>query len=95
MLIREGDALMLEGPVTFDTVPALVGAAEEHFRGGVGTVDFSRVTEIDSSAVALALEWLRQGESANVRVRFVNLPESMRNLGKLYGVADIVLPADA
>lgn len=95
MLTREGDALMLEGPVTFDTVPALVGAAEEHFHSGVGTIDFSRVAEIDSSALALALEWLRQGARANVTVRFVNLPESMRNLGKLYGVSDIVLPPGA
>ncbi|MBI2317913.1 MAG: STAS domain-containing protein [Betaproteobacteria bacterium] len=93
MLTRQGDALMLEGPVTFDSVPALVGAAEEHFRGGVSTIDFSRVTDIDSSAVALALEWLRQGARANLKVRFVNLPQSMHNLGKLYGVSEILASA--
>ena len=95
MLTRQGDTLIVEGPVTFDTVPALVGAADEHFRGGAGTIDFSRVTEIDSSAVALALEWLRQGALANVRVQFVHLPQSMQNLGKLYGVSEIVMSASA
>ncbi len=95
MLTRQGDALILDGPVTFDTVPSLVGAASEHFRGGVGTIDFSRVTEIDSSAVALALEWLRQGEAANVKIRFVHVPKSMQNLGKLYGVSEIVMSASA
>ena len=83
MIKREGDSLIVEGPVTLDSVPGLVGAAEEHFRLGVGAIDFSGVTEIDSSAVALALEWLRQGARANVRVRFVNLPESMQNLARL------------
>jgi phospholipid transport system transporter-binding protein len=95
MLKREGDSLILEGPVTLDSVPGLVGAVEEHLRSGVASIDFSGVTEIDSSAVALALEWLRQGERAKVQVRFVNLPESMLNLGKLYGVSEIVRSASA
>lgn len=93
MLTRAGDVLILEGPLTFDSVPALAGAAEEHFRGGVATIDFSRVTEVDSSALALALEWLRQAERARVKVRFVNLPQSMHNLGKLYGVSEILASA--
>ena len=95
MLKRQGNSLMLEGPVTLDSVPGLAGAAEEHLRSGVTSIDFSGVTEMDSSAVALALEWLRQGERAGVPVRLVNLPESVLNLGKLYGVSEIIRSAGA
>jgi phospholipid transport system transporter-binding protein len=90
---REGNKLVLEGAVTLDTVTGLIPVAMEHFRQGVATVDFAAVTEVDSAAVALALEWLREAQSANVVLRLVNLPESMRNLAKLYGVSDLLQPA--
>lgn len=93
MLKREGDVLVLDGPVTFDTVPALVGAAEEHLSRGARTVDFGRVTDIDSAAVALALEWLRQAASHNITLRLENLPPSMHNLAELYGVSEFLYPA--
>jgi len=94
-LRREGEVLVIEGAVTLDTVPGLISAAEEHFRQGAGVVDFGAVTEVDSAAVALALEWVRQAERANVALRLVNLPTSMQNLAKLYGVSELLQPATA
>jgi len=93
MLKREGDVLVLEGPVTFDTVPSLVGAAEEHWSEGPLTVDFGRVTDTDSAAVALALEWLRQAAGRKVTLRLRNLPTSMNKLAELYGVSEFLNPA--
>ncbi len=95
MVRREGEALMVEGAVTFDTVPGLVEAAREHLAQGVKVVDFAGVAEIDSAAVALALEWTRQARRVNVNLRFVNLPDSMHNLAKLYGVSELLQPATA
>jgi phospholipid transport system transporter-binding protein len=92
---REGDTLVVEGAVTLDTVSGLIAAAQEHFGQGVCAVDFAAVTEVDSAAVALALEWMRQAERANVVLRLVNLPESMQNLAKLYGVSELLQPATA
>ena len=94
-LRREGEVLVIEGAVTLDTVPGLISAAEEHFRQGADAVDFAAVTEVDSTAVALALEWIRQAERANVALRVVNLPASMQNLAKLYGVSELLQPANA
>ena len=51
MIRREGDSLILEGAVTLDTVPALIGAAQENLRQGVRVIDFRDVTEVDSAAV--------------------------------------------
>ena len=93
MIRRDGEALMLEGPVTFETVTGLVDAARGHLAQGVKVVDFAGVPEADSAAVALALEWLRQARRANVALRFVNLPASMQTLAKLYGVSELLQPA--
>ena len=87
--------LVLEGAVTLDTVPGLILEAEEHLRQGADAIDFSAVTEVDSAAVALALEWVRQAERANVALRLVNLPTSIQDLAKLYGVAELLQPATA
>lgn len=93
MIRREGDSLFLEGAITLDTVPGLVDAVAEHLRLGVSVVDFNGATEVDSAAVALALEWLRQAGLAGKGLRFANLPASMQNLAKLYGVSELLQPA--
>ena len=93
MIRREGDSLLLEGAITLDTVPGLVDAVAEHLRQGVSVVDFNAVTEVDSAAVALALEWLRQAGRAGKGLRLANLPASMQNLAKLYGVSELLQSA--
>jgi len=92
---REGDSLILEGPVTLNTVPGLVGLAEEHLRQGARVVDFRNVTEVDSAAVALALEWLRRAAESKTGLHLVNLPAAMQNLAKLYGVSELLQPASS
>ena len=87
---NDGNAVLLEGPLTIDTVPGLVEQIRQQVRRGVTQVDFSRVTDIDSAAVALALEWRRQSSAANGPLALINMPEAMRNLANLYGVADLL-----
>jgi phospholipid transport system transporter-binding protein len=90
---RDGDSLVLEGALTLATVSALADAVQEHLRQGARVVDFRGVTEVDSAAVALALEWLRQAAQSNREVRLANLPAAMQNLAKLYGVSELLQPA--
>jgi phospholipid transport system transporter-binding protein len=92
---RDGDSLVLEGALTLHTVPGLAGAVEEHLRQGARVVDFRAVTEVDSSAVALALEWMRQAADNRTGLRLVNLPDAMQNLAKLYGVSELLQPASS
>jgi phospholipid transport system transporter-binding protein len=90
---RDGDSLILEGALTLATVSALAGAVQEQLRQGARVVDFRGVTEVDSAAVALALEWLRQAAQSNREVQLANLPVAMQNLAKLYGVSELLQPA--
>ena len=90
MIRREGDRILVEGPLTLDTVPALAGEIEPHLASGAAIVDFGGVTDIDSSAVALVLEWRRQAERRGVALRLANAPEALQNLAKLYGVLELL-----
>jgi phospholipid transport system transporter-binding protein len=92
---RDGDSLFLEGAITLATVTGLAGAVQEHLRQGAKIVDFRGVTEVDSSAVALALEWQREAAESNTGLRYANLPVAMQNLAKLYGVSELLQPASS
>lgn len=92
MISRNGDVLFLQGAVTVNTVPDLVDAIGDHLRLGVHTIDFSQVAEVDSAAVALALEWQRQAAQQKNVLSLANIPEAMKNLANLYGVSDLMEP---
>ena len=91
MIVQEGDTLVVSGPVNVRTVPGLVGEFHKFASAQTMTsVCLKSVTEVDSSAVALMLEWSRDAKSRNQRMRYINTPESIKNLAKLYGVSEIV-----
>jgi phospholipid transport system transporter-binding protein len=60
------------------------------FQGSDVLVDLSGVTEVDSSAVSLLLEWRRQAFAAKRRIVYVNLPSNLKSLADLYGVSDLL-----
>ena len=49
-------------------------------------VDLAAVTEVDTAAIALLLEWQRQAVSRGGRLAFVGVPAAIASLAKLYGV---------
>ncbi len=92
-LIRDGNLFRLTGPVVKDNAVSLLEEGGVLFGGGEVTVDFSGVTEVDSSAVSLMLEWLRRGNGRQ-SLRFVNLPANLLSLANLYGVTDVLQQAE-
>lgn len=53
-------------------------------------IDFSNVTDVDTSAVSLMLEWHRRAIEENKQLTFVNLPAGLSSLTVLYGVTDLI-----
>lgn len=53
-------------------------------------VDFSSVTEVDTAAVSLILEWKRRAQNESQSLSFVNLPANLSSLIQLYDVAELV-----
>ena len=80
----------LKGAVNLETVLALREDGLRQFAAAEVTLDLSAVTDVDSAAISLLFEWRRAALAAGRRIRYVNLPENLQSLAKLYGVTDLV-----
>ena len=88
------EVLALDGALSFESLPRVLELsakyAEREDLPERLTIDFAAVTEVDSSAVALLLEWRRQAERRGKTLAFVNLPANLLALAELYGVTDLI-----
>lgn len=90
-----GGRFRLEGDVTFDTVPAVLENARELLAGGAEIeLDWGGVGQVDSSAVALMLEWMRRAQAAGRTIRFRGLPESMRAIVDVSDLSGLIPVGD-
>lgn len=93
------EVLALDGALSFETLPDVLKASEEYVaRTDLPdrlTIDFASIGAVDSSAVALLLEWRRLAQRMGKKLVFVNLPEPLVALATLYGVEDLIQPPAA
>jgi phospholipid transport system transporter-binding protein len=92
-----GEVLVLEGPLSVTSLSERVLPESDAYccRNDLPdclTIDFAKVTEVDSSAVALLLEWRRESQRRAKSLSFVNLPANLMALAALYGVDDLIQP---
>jgi phospholipid transport system transporter-binding protein len=85
---------VVSGPVTLANVAKLLEEGRQHLAEGAGTVDLGEVTQMDSALLALSLAWLRDAHAAQRELAFVNPPEALQTLSRLYGV-ETLLPLKA
>jgi phospholipid transport system transporter-binding protein len=90
---REGDKISVEGSITIDNVVAMTQQGVTLLEGNSLVVDLTGVAKVDSSVVSMLLEWLREANRRNVRLHFVNIPESVKSLMQLYGVSEFFFMA--
>ena len=95
MITRKDDSLQVTGNVTIATVSALLSEslklqAESGPNGGKLLIDFAGLEKVDSSAVSLMLVWLREAQRNKVILSFINVPDNLMSLAKLYGVAELL-----
>jgi phospholipid transport system transporter-binding protein len=90
MIVCNEDRCTIEGPVTADNVLSLLAQGAQQLTGPRMTVDLSGVTEVDSTALSLLLEWRREAIRNGREVHFRNLPASMKSLAELYGVTELL-----
>lgn len=81
---------LLKGAVNLETALSLREEGLRLFAAPEVTLDLSGVTEVDSAAVSLLFEWRRAALAANRSIRYVNLPENLISLARLYGVTELV-----
>ena len=90
MIRREGERMVVSGALTLASVTAVLREGSAVIRQGVRTVDLGEVGELDSSALALMLAWMREAKQQNRDLQFANLPQGLTTIARLYGVADLL-----
>ena len=90
MISCAGTRCKLEGPVTIQNAATILEAGNRLFVQPRTTLDLSGVTEVDSAAVSLLLEWRRVARRDNRHIEYVNLPDNLLSLAKLYGVTELL-----
>lgn len=90
MIRRDGARMVVGGPVTLANVRRVVDEGKRQLDEGVRIVDLSEVSEMDSSLLAALLAWLRHARQRERDIGFVNLPEALRAIARLYGVDELL-----
>lgn len=90
MIVRDGDRFVVQGPVTLDNVVSVLEEGRSVFSEAELVVDLGRIESVDSSAISLLMEWLRDAERDRRKLRFANMPENMKSLAELYGVSELI-----
>ncbi len=90
------EVLALQGALSFETLPKVLADSRAYSeRPDLPerlTIDFAGITAVDSSAVALLLEWRREAARRGKGLNFVNLPANLLALAELYGVTGLIQP---
>lgn len=89
---RADGTVQVTGPLTFQSVPQCLEQSRPLFSGGSDslTFDLQGVTLADSAGLALLLEWREMARAAGRALTFVNLPDQMRHLVEVSGLAPVM-----
>jgi phospholipid transport system transporter-binding protein len=90
MISCEGDRCTLQGAVNSGNVLAVLDEGKLKFVAPHVTVDLGGLTEVDSTAISLLLEWRRAAQRENREITYVNLSKNLKSLAELYGVSDLL-----
>ena len=80
----------LSGDLTIEKIPTIIDLINKKKADKKTTIDFSKVTSIDTSTLSLIFELQRQAKKNQSHFIFKNLPKNLNSLAKLYGVEDFV-----
>jgi len=80
----------LSGDLTIEKIPTIIDLINKQKADKKTTIDFSKVTSIDTSTLSLIFELQREAKKNQSHFTFKNLPKNLNSLAKLYGVEDLV-----
>ena len=80
----------LSGDLRIEKIPTIIDLINKQKADKKTTINFSKVTSIDTSTLSLIFELQRQAKKTQSHFIFKNLPKNLNSLAKLYGVEDLV-----
>lgn len=90
MIACDGNRCSVQGPVNLGNAVELLARGNELFTSPQVTLDLAGVTDVDSAALSLLLEWRREAARNGRSIRYENLPANLQSLAGLYGVAELI-----
>ena len=90
MISCEGGRCEVRGALTIANAASLADEGKRLFVAERVVVDLGGVTEVDSAAVSLLLEWRRAARGGNHQIEFINVPANLKSLAELYGVSELL-----
>lgn len=84
--MAEANFMLTLEALTFQSARAALEQGCVAIAAGETVFDLGGVKSADSSGVALMLAWLRKAQARGQRLTFVNVPENLTTIARLYGV---------
>ena len=87
---HEDGRLAVSGAVTIESVVGVMEGGIALFDRNDLAIDLAAITEVDSSAVSLLLEWKREALRRKRQLLFANIPQKLQTLLMLYGIPEFI-----
>lgn len=92
-ITQRDDCVQLEGDIIYKTISLALKVdlfAGKNTSKGKIRVDFSQIGQVDSSAFALMLHWLRAAKKRKIEIQFSNIPEKLKALGEMSNLEQVL-----
>lgn len=87
-ITAQGNQWSIAGEILVDNAHLILNESKTFKIDSDVSVNLSAVTDVDTAALGLLLEWQRRAAAIDKKVSFVHVPASLISLAKLYGVAE-------
>ena len=91
---QQGNRWLVNGDITINQVESLLTESKALQMPDALEIDLAQVAEVDTFALSLIFEWLRQAIAAKASISVVNVPANLASLAMLYGVLDLIPQPD-
>ena len=78
----------ISGQILVDNAHAILNESKNFKIDADFRVNLAAVTDVDTAALSLLLEWQRRAAASDKKVTFTDVPASLMSLATLYGVAE-------
>jgi phospholipid transport system transporter-binding protein len=89
-ITQQGNHWLIAGDLWVDNVSELLAKSAALSMPSQLEIDFSAVTDSDTAALSLIMEWQRRALAIGSTVTFKNLPANLSSLATLYGVTEFI-----
>ena len=92
MIKINNDSWTIDSDLTFKTVASIYKKFNKSLKdiSNTWTIDFSNCNKIDSSGLALIIEYIKHAKKNSIKLNLKNIDTKILSLAKIYGVKDIL-----